>query len=61
MGLTKLKVGEVGMGGLANLWKLIHWPESMVEQSDSSHSGIVGGVKVRRLVGLEGAEAANMG
>lgn len=27
----------------ANAWKFNHWPDSTVEESDSSHSGIVGG------------------
>lgn len=32
-----------------------------METSDSSHSGIVGGVRFLRRVGLEGAEAAKIG
>lgn len=32
-----------------------------METSDSSHSGIVGGVRFRRRVGLDGAEAAKIG
>ncbi|KAJ0468400.1 hypothetical protein HanIR_Chr14g0696201 [Helianthus annuus] len=43
------------------VWKLTHRPESTVEASDSSHSGIVaGGIRWRR-VGLDGAEAAKSG
>lgn len=43
------------------VWKFIHWPESMVDESDSSHSGMVAGVKRCPRVGLAGAEAAKKG
>lgn len=44
------------------VWKLTHRSESMVEASDSSHSGIVvGGIWRRPRVGLDGAEAAKRG
>lgn len=39
---------------------MIHWPESIVE-SDSSHSGIVTGVKRWPRVGLAGQDAAKKG
>lgn len=57
-GFTRLKVGEVGTAETegANFWKLIHWPESTVEVSDSSHSGMVAGVWNWRWVGLAGAD-----
>lgn len=57
----RLKVGEVGtmVGALGYAWKFIHRPESIVDESDSSHSGIVVvGVKRRTRFGLAGAEAA---
>lgn len=51
--LTRLKVGDPG----AAVWETPPWPESTVEASDSSHSGIVmGGTCWWPLVGLEGAE-----
>ncbi|BAS84030.1 Os03g0330900 [Oryza sativa Japonica Group] len=41
------------------IWKLNHRPESTVETSDLSHSGIVSGCSRRRpRVGLAGAETA---
>lgn len=43
------------------VWKLTHLPESTVEASDSSHSGIVAGGTRWRRVGLVGAEAAKSG
>lgn len=45
----------------ATCWKLTHLPESTVEASDSSHSGMVAGVNWWRRVGLEGADAAKRG
>lgn len=42
-------------------WKLTHLPESTVDKSDSSHSGIVGGATFCLRPGLEGAEAAHTG
>lgn len=59
MGFTRLEDGDVGIGGLANLLKLIHCPE--FELSDSSHSMIVVGVMLGHLVGLEGADSARNG
>lgn len=59
--MTRLKVGEGGAAKVATVWKLTHRPESTVDASDSSHSGIVAGVKCRRRVGLEGADTANRG
>nr|GMC49125.1 Os03g0330900 [Ipomoea batatas] len=55
-GFMRLKVGEVGT---PYFWKLIQWPESMVEESDSSHSGMVAGNLWWARVGLVGAEAKN--
>jgi hypothetical protein len=44
------------------IWKLNHRPESTVETSDLSHSGIVFGCSRRRpRVGLAGAETAKKG
>lgn len=40
-----------------NFWKRVHWPESVVDASDSSHSGMVAGNLRRPRVGLDGAEA----
>lgn len=40
-----------------NFWKHVHWPESVVDASDSSHSGMVAGNLRRPRVGLDGAEA----
>lgn len=60
-GLTRLKVGEGGAAKGATVWKLTQRPESTVDASDSSHSGIVAGVKCWRRVGLEGADTANRG
>lgn len=45
----------------ATVWKLTQRPESTVDASDSSHSGIVAGARCWRRVGLEGADAANRG
>lgn len=60
--LTRLKVGDVGAAPAgATVWKLTHLPESTVEASDSSHSGMVAGAKRWRRVGLEGADAAKSG
>jgi len=63
LGLTRLYVGEAGAVVAADIWKLIHRPESTVEQtSDSSHSGMVSGCSRRRArVGLAGAETAKKG
>lgn len=38
-----------------------HLPDSTLEASDSSHSGMVAGAKWLRRVGLEGADAAKRG
>lgn len=61
MGFIRLKVGDVGTMLGAYVWKFIHWPESIVDESDSSHSGIVAGATRGPLVGLAGAEAAKKG
>ena len=60
-GFTRLKVGEVGTKGGAHVLKFIHRSESTVEESDSSHSGIVAGGTRWPRVGLLGAEAAKKG
>lgn len=54
-------MGEGGATEGAPVWKLTQRPESTVEASDSSHSGIVAGARWWRRVGLEGAEAAKRG
>lgn len=54
-------MGEVGATGAATVWKLTHLPESTVDASDSSHSGIVAGVKWFLRVGLDGQDAAKKG
>jgi hypothetical protein len=60
--LTRLYVGEAGAVVAAAIWKLIQRPESTVETSDSSHSGMVSGCSRRRArVGLAGAETAKNG
>jgi hypothetical protein len=62
--LTRLYVGDAGAVVAAPAsWKLIHRPESTVEEtSDSSHSGMVSGCSRRRArVGLAGAETAKKG
>lgn len=63
--MTRLNVGEGGAAdavtGGATVWKQTQRPESTVDASDSSHSGIVAGVKCCRRVGLEGADTANRG
>lgn len=60
-GFTRLNVGEDGVARGAPVWKLTQRPESTVEASDSSHSGIVAGARWLRRVGLEGAETAKKG
>ena len=58
--LTRLYVGDAG--AVVAIWKLIHRPESTVETSDSSHSGIVSGCSSwRPRVGLAGADTTKNG
>jgi hypothetical protein len=58
--LTRLYAGDVG--AVVAIWKLIHRPDSTVETSDSSHSGIGSGCSyLRPRVGLAGAERAKNG
>jgi hypothetical protein len=62
MELTRLYVGEAGAVVAAATWKLIQRPESTVETSDSSHSGMLSGCSRRRArVGLAGAETTKNG
>lgn len=51
----------MGAAGEGPVWKLTQHAELTTEISDSSHSGIGAGAKRRRRVGLDGAEAANIG
>lgn len=63
--MTRLKVGEGGAADAvaegATVWKVTQRLQSTVDTSDSSHSGIVAGVKCWRRVGLEGADTAKRG
>lgn len=58
MGFMRLKVGDGGRILFSPIfWKHVHWPESVVDVSDSSHSGMVAGNLWRPRAGLDGAEA----
>jgi hypothetical protein len=58
--LMRLYAGDVG--AVVAIWKLIQRPESTVETSDSSHSGMVSGCSyLRPRVGLAGADRAKKG